>query len=164
MIGRSRRVSGWGFHGPWSKGRNVQDFPISPLLGTLLFVFGAALVRSHVLAWRKQKHDEELDDNDRKYYYRRYRRRVQTSGMIAVLGVIIPLELLIPRDKPLVFTAYCVVILIMAMWIVVLGIGDFIATRAHIQAALARVRGKRLSLEKQLSELKSHGRNGHHDT
>jgi hypothetical protein len=136
---------------------------IAPIFGAALFVFGIALLIGHVVAWRRQKHDPTLNEGELRHYRSRFRRRMQTSGTIALIGFLIPLEAMIPKANPILFTLYCALVLMLAMWIILLGIADYIATRAHIRASLSRLGGARLALEKRLAEMRSRGSNGHFD-
>ena len=121
------------------------------------------MLRSHVLAWRRQKNDSTLDDFDRQHYYRRYRRRMQTSGCILLLGFLIPLG-----DLPVLWqrgllasTIYWSAVLLLTAWIIVVALGDLASTRAHSKVAMGRVRRKQRELEAQLAEIKNRRSNGH---
>ena len=65
-----------------------------------LVAIGISLMSSHVRSWRRQQNDPTLEEHDRDYYRRRYRRRMQISAMLAVLGVLIGLgDALLPFQK-----------------------------------------------------------------
>jgi hypothetical protein len=142
----------------------VQGILVSLAFGATLLILGVGLMLSHAASWRRQKLDPSLDETTREHYHARFRRRMLTSGIIAVLGCLIPLEGFIPAHRPVLFTIYCGMLLIFALWIFLLGIGDLMVTRAHTQAALSRIRGEQLALQKQLAELKGRRSNGHLDS
>ena len=140
----------------------MQGISVSLAFGAALLIVGIGLMYSHAVSWRQQKRDASLDDATRAHYRARFRRRMLTSGIIAILGCLIPLETFFPANQPLLFTTYCGALLIFAAWIFLLGVGDMMVTRAHTQAALSRIRGEQLALEKQLAELKGRRTNGRH--
>ncbi|MBM82998.1 MAG: hypothetical protein CMJ78_20745 [Planctomycetaceae bacterium] len=134
-------------------------------VGVILLVIGGGMMYSHTQSWRRHKNDGSLDDFDRKHYYKRYRRRMQTSGLITLLGILIPIG-----DAPFVWgqrdevlsSAYWLGVLILLMWIIVMALGDMTSSRLHGNVAMARIRQKQRELEAQVAELKRHEGNGRH--
>src|SRR5690554_5158092 len=101
------------------------------------------LLRAHYRTWQAQKQDSKLDDLDRRHYYARYRRRMQTSGMLALLGLLLPIgDAFIPADAPGVFGIYWIAVLLLTFWVVLLGLGDMVSTTAYSKASMARIRRK----------------------
>ena len=141
----------------------MKDWLVAPCVGGILIVVGAVLMRSHAKVWRLQKNDSQLEFDDRSHYYARYRRRMQTSGMIALLGFLIPLGdvLFHPKVAPLWVILYWIAVLLLAGWVIVMGLGDWASTVAHTRASLARIRQKQRELEQQLSQIRRRGSNGH---
>lgn len=136
---------------------------IAPAVGLVLLLVGLGLMRSHVRTWESQKEDASLDEADRRHYHRRYRRRLQTSGLIVLLGVLLPAgDLLIPANRPGLFATYWFCVLLLAGWVIVMGLGDLASTGAHARASLARVRQKQRELERALEEYRSRQSNGRH--
>lgn len=131
-----------------------NNWLIAAVVGAALLIIGLAMLRSHQTTWRLQKADPELDGDDRAHYYRRYRRRMQTSGAIAALGILIPLgDALVWQLGPRASTFYWVAILGLVMWIIILALGDLTSTTSHSRVALARVHRKQRELEAQAAEL-----------
>ncbi len=136
---------------------------ISACVGATLCLVGLIMMRAHVRSWRIQKRDTTLDDFDRQHYQARFRRRLQTSGMIALVGVLIACG-----DSPLIpwqnfqraFAIYWLVVLMLTLWIALLAIGDLSSNRAYSRVALARVRQKQRDLEAQVAQIKRRGSNG----
>jgi hypothetical protein len=143
----------------------VDDWRLVATISGVLIVTGLSLIRAHLRTWDRQKNDSSLDHLDRTHYYSRYRRRMQTSAIIALLGLLIPLGVAVTpwlqQAAPRLFAVYWGTVLLMAGWVVVLGLGDMLATRVHSRIAMARVRQKQLELEKQISEIKQRRSNGH---
>src|SRR5690606_13613573 len=94
-------------------------------------------------------------------YQSRFRRRMQTSGMLIILGVLIPLwDWLL--DQKFVMPATIVGFLVFGgvAWVIVMALGDMLSTRNHSRIALSKVRQKQRDLERQVSELRSQEKNG----
>jgi hypothetical protein len=140
----------------------VNDWRIAALVGGLLIAGGGALMLSHVRAWKLDRNDPALDELDRQHYQARFRRRMQTSGLITLLGVLIPLgdSPVIWKLGPLWSTLFWIGVLLMALWIILLALGDFTATQAHSQVAMTRVRRKQRELEAEADRLRNKNMNG----
>ena len=55
-------------------------------------IVGLALMRWHFVSWRELQDGEALSELDRKHYGTQYRRRMQTSAMVALVGLIVALS------------------------------------------------------------------------
>jgi hypothetical protein len=64
------------------------------------------------------------------------------------------------RLKPALFGVYWLAVLLMTLWVMLLGVGDYFATRTHGHVALARLRIKQKELEREIAEIKHRGSNG----
>ena len=131
-------------------------------MGLALFALGLGLMRWHAVAWRGQREDEQLGEGEQIRYRRRYRRRMQTSGMLALLGLMIAIgDALVPWQRfPNLFAAWIAVMLMLVAWIILLALGDLASTAAHTRHDLARVRQEQRALELRLEELKNRRSNG----
>jgi hypothetical protein len=132
-------------------------------VGIGVFAIGVAFLIAHVRSWRLQRHDPALSQADLERYYRRYRRRMQTSGMIAALGVLLAVgdQLPILQRRPLLAGLYWTAVLALVGWVTLLGMADLLATRAHSRIALSEVRQKQRELENQIEEIRRSRANGH---
>lgn len=141
----------------------IDDWQYSAAAGLCLVVFGGWLIRSHVVSWRDYRDDESLDDIDRQHYANQYRRRMQASGAIVFLGIMIPLtdSPWMLRLGPFGWSLCVITILIVTFWIFVLAMGDMTATRVHSQVATKRLQRQQRELEDQLARIKKRGSNGH---
>ena len=144
----------------------MPDWLPMTITGASLLVLGVLMMRSHTRTWRYRQSDESLDEGESQYFKSQYRRRMQTSAIIALLGVMlfvgdVVLPLFLERKNlAAVFGVYWLVVLLLTLWIFVLAWGDVAAIRVHSQTALARNRRKQQELEKQIVELKRRRSNG----
>ncbi len=145
----------------------MERWVTSVVVGVVLVLIGAVMMRSHRLVWSRQKNNPSLDDEDRQHYYARFRRRTQTSRLIAIIGLLLPLGgALLPmigimQQNPMLLTVYWTVVLVLTLWVIVLALSDLMSVGAHSRAALARVRLKQRDLEQEAARIKSRGSNGH---
>jgi hypothetical protein len=147
----------------------VEGWTVYVLVGGTLIATGLLMMRGHVQAWRTEKNDPTIEDEHRTFFYKRYCRRMQTSALIAVIGALIPFGILVLRPGLLadadvqarVFTVFWGGVLLLALWVILLGVGDFLATSAYSRAALARIRLKQRELEQQIAEIRRRQANGH---
>ncbi len=141
----------------------MNETLIAVLAGAALVVLGISMVVGHRRAWDGQKNDPELTEFDRVHFYRRFRRRMQTSAMLVVLGLLLAVGgTLIPWQNFGAATqlAYWIGVLLLTFWVILLALGDMIATRVHSRISLSQVRQKQRALEQELARLKSRGSNG----
>ena len=139
-----------------------DDWYISASVGVAIVIAGVLLLRSHYRSWQQQQADPELDDRERRHLRRRFRRRVQASGLLTLVGVMIALWGVesIFRNAPGLFSVSVFVVIGLTMWVALLAMGDLAATRAHSQVDLSRLEHMQRELEQELAALKSRRSNG----
>ena len=129
-------------------------------LGSSLIILACCMMWSHNNAWRRQQQDLDEDDTDRAYYFGRYRRRMQTSGFLAIVGFLIGVgDIAIWRFGPFASAIFWLMIIVFAGWIGLLALGDLTAVRTHSQIEMAKHEAQRRVLERELQELRK-GSNG----
>jgi hypothetical protein len=125
----------------------------SVAVGALLVAFGLLWMWSHVKTWRVEQTDESLGEFDRVHFANRFRRRMQTSGMVVLIGILIPVgDIFIWKWGPWASTGYWLAILFLAMWVGIQALGDFTAVQSYSRAAMASVNSKRQQAEAELAE------------
>ncbi|MBX3411675.1 MAG: hypothetical protein KF708_03065 [Pirellulales bacterium] len=115
----------------------AADHLLALVAALTLVSVSIALVAWHVRSWRLIR--AELPRGaERDYRWRQFRRRMQASSLVGVLGVAIYLGYLIPyQTMPRFFLAFwlmviaCVLWLSALAWIDVLATRTFFATRRH---------------------------------
>jgi len=76
---------------------------------------------------------EELDTDELDYRRRQFRRRMQTSAMLGVLAVTLPVvDWLTARSESIPLHLICwSVVLLLVVWIGLLALADLVATKYH---------------------------------
>lgn len=135
------------------------DF-ISLIAGLGLMAIGLALLWSHRRVWRTQQQEFIDDPRELRHLQARFRRRTQTSGLIALVGVLIPVADLpvVWQQGPLLATLLWGAIGLICVWIGVLAVGDLMTTKAHSTATLARLEAHKDKLMEQLERLRPEAR------
>ena len=123
------------------------------------FFVGAPLVLAGVglIFWQRRVDARAVaeDDVERRFLANRSRRRTQVAILIAIVGgLMIACGLFDPKDHLKLWWAMVMLILIFAMWIAVLALGDMMATRAVVGRKLGEVSVQRAVLEEELRRLK----------
>lgn len=135
-------------------------------VGLLLAGFGSALISQHIVTWRRHQDDPDLAPPDIDFFRRQFRRRVQTSGMLVLLGLMLPIGdgLLIWGREPRISAAYWLCVLFITLWVMALAAGDWLVTRIHCRgttAAIEHLNRKKQELEEEVSRLRAQRQNGH---
>ena len=134
----------------------MGDWTASFIFGAILAAGGAAGIVWHVRAWRGHRCDERLGSDEIRYYRRQFFRRIQATGLIFVIGVLLPVG-----AAPMSMTASAfvwIVILALALWVLMLGFGDLLSTRVHTRDALTRLRAikqEQQNLEREVERLRA---------
>lgn len=135
---------------------NVTEIVPEISVGVTVLGIGIGMMSSHARSWRHQQNVPNLSDDERRYYFRRYRRRMQISGMLALDGILIALGgilFLIP-PRPLVLSLYWLGVLLLTGWVILLAMGDYWSTAARGRIELARVQQKKRELARDIVEFK----------
>jgi ABC-type transport system involved in cytochrome bd biosynthesis fused ATPase/permease subunit len=136
----------------------MEPWLVAPLAGGCTVAFGLFLLRTHVNSWNQQQADESLDDHERAFFERRYRRRMQTSAVLIGIGAMLSVADQLPLGKPLWLTVYLALLLLSTLWIAFQALSDMAQTKFHSRANLARIRRKQRELQEELSGLRDQNR------
>lgn len=133
----------------------------SVVLGAILVCLGLIWMRSHLVAWRNQRADEKADDFDRAHHAGRFQRRMQTSGMVVLIGILIPIgDVFVWNWGPVVASVFWLGVLFLALWVGVQALGDFTSVQSYSRAAMSRVNTQRQQAEAELAEYRRRKANG----
>ncbi|WP_437200747.1 hypothetical protein [Planctomicrobium sp. SH664] len=119
-------------------------------------LFGSALILGAVgllvAQYRgRQRISEVVDSRERTYLQRRSSRRSQIAGMILLIGVMIMAgDSLMTnwRKAPMTFGVFWLTVILLALWVGLLAMGDLLATRSFMRRELSQLERRQLELEK----------------
>ncbi|HVW03148.1 MAG TPA: hypothetical protein VHB77_22495 [Planctomycetaceae bacterium] len=136
----------------------MLDFVMPLVVGGVVALIGAAMLCAHAVAWRRHRDDSQLEPAEREHYRRQYSRRVQTSTLVCIIGVLLCFahEKMgwehLGKSSVLAYGAYILVLLMLTLWTVLLALGDFASSRLHHAGAAAKLLRERQELERLLEE------------
>ncbi|MDC0273230.1 hypothetical protein OAK91_00685 [Planctomycetaceae bacterium] len=140
----------------------TQIVQLLPMI--LLSGLGLLMMRSHHRAWGTES-EAEVEPFAQKHFSKRYRRRMQASGMLVLLGVLITGGQFIDGEAhPLVFSIYWVVVLLLTFWLILLAMGDALSIAAYSKVAQGELEQQKRSIEAEFQRLKAQQGNGHAQT
>ena len=142
----------------------TRSFYFTLTVGPALMIVGPLMMWAHVKTWRRQQLDTSPGSQQRRHLFVRYRRRMQTSAMIALLGLGLAAgDLLIWGHGPIVTLVYWLAFTGVALWVLLLGIGDLASVRVDtrgLRDELKRLDQKKLELEGEFGRLNRPRSNG----
>jgi UDP-N-acetylmuramyl pentapeptide phosphotransferase/UDP-N-acetylglucosamine-1-phosphate transferase len=106
-------------------------FPVI-FVSAVMFVAAIVMIVSHIRTWqeaRKAEHGPE----ERDYRWRQFRRRMQTSAMLGLLGVAILVGYILTLwlNSPMFTGIYWFAIILVILWTCLLALADIWATKYH---------------------------------
>ena len=123
------------------------------LFSLCLLAMAAGWIAWHIRVWRVTRRTER-DESERLFQWRRFRRRVQASGMLALAAVAIGLgQWIEPKAHPTFFLGYWMCVLVSVLWLGALALADAVATRLHAQKRLGRLAAEQAGLEAELNRI-----------
>ena len=131
----------------------MSDDAVMMIVGGGLVVLGGVMIAAHRRTWRREREDATHDSFEQTYLRRRFRRRVQTSLLLVVLGLLVALHPVVipnPKDVPRLFAGWWIAALAVAGWVILMAIADIVSTRAHSHVSLARLNVRQRQLRQQL--------------
>jgi len=118
------------------------------IISLALLGIAGLLIDSHSRTWRDARDSATLPDRDKNFARSMYRRRMQASSMIGVMGAAIGIWPIVEAEgRPWALALYTAILLAACAWILLLAILDVWATRRHYQ----RVRMEQLAKQLQLT-------------
>lgn len=118
---------------------------------TVLVAVSLWLIWAHWERSAAVEADESLENRQRDHLRRRYRRRIQTSTMLGVVGVAILGGRLFPPDQSgLAFIIYWFCVALLVLWMALLAMADIVSTRLYFGRLRRDVEIQRTALEAQL--------------
>ena len=132
---------------------------ISVIVATVLILFGAGQIFLHIRTWREARR-VDMDTKERDYRWRQFRRRIQTSAMLVLLGVALPVGQWI-AGPPWVILTYWGAVVLLVLWLALLALADMIATKYYFGRVRQHYMLEEVKLQAELRRLQGVQRNGH---
>ena len=121
----------------------------------LLVTASLWMMKMHIQAWRAARADESREPHELNYRRRQYRRRMQTSGILGLLGIaILAGHFVKPPMATVVVAVYWATVLLMVAWMLVLACFDAISTQLHLGRMQRRNESQQALLEAKLRRAK----------
>lgn len=127
------------------------------LIALLLLLAAGVMMFIHVRTWHTVR-QQDSSSNEVNYYRRQFRRRMQSSAMLGLLGVALFIGQLITR--PILEIAFWGVTLILVVWLGLLAGVDIIATRYHFGRLRRNYLIEQVKLQAELRRIQNLRRNG----
>ncbi len=133
-----------------------MDQWLSVVFAVFLAACAAGLMSWHVRSWRAQR-ASALEPKELDYRRRQFRRRMQTSALLALIAVALPVGVWVMRIQPGAGIIYWCAVLLLVAWVGILAGIDIWATKyfygklrdtyrieqARLQAELRRIQAAR---------------------
>ena len=128
------------------------------MVGAILFLVGVGQMMLHLRTWRRACR-QDLEAKEHEYRRRQFRRRIQSSGMLAALGVAILVGQRV-AGPPWAFLAYWGGVLLLVIWMMLLAVADIIATKYYYGGMRHHYMIEEVKLQAELRRLQDARRNG----
>jgi hypothetical protein len=144
-------------------GDRRPDWVPAAAVGAGLVLLGSWFISLHVRTYRRQRTGESEDAAESAYYRRQFRRRMQASGLILVIGLLLPIGDSVIRwpagyGGMIAWALYWLFVLGLTGWVMLLAVGDLAATRTHAQTAFNRLQQKQRALQAEADRLRGSAR------
>ncbi len=128
---------------------------LTAFVSLALLLISAALVITHIRAWRAADHGG-LGAAEREFHERRYRRRLQSSLMLGVIGLLVLGDLWLDTifQDAWARLLYWSGVGLLLLWLLLLAASDWLASRQHYRGQLDRLQADRDVLRAELERLR----------
>jgi hypothetical protein len=139
----------------------MREFLSLALVPLLLLAGAAALIAAHLRAWRAAQR-RELDSADLEFRRRQFRRRMQTSAVLALLALaLLAGQWLVPWiNSKLYAIIYWSAVLAVLGWVGLMAVVDLVATHYHYTRLRqhCQVEQAKLKVQLQRAQVSGNGR------
>lgn len=119
-----------------------------------IILLAAVMMISHWRTWQANRW-QSADEAEQVYQRRRFRRRMQTSALLALVGVaLIAGQKISPRLWPTTYVLFWCGVMLMLFWVVLLAGADVAATRVHVGRLHRQRAAERSRLQAELLRMK----------
>jgi hypothetical protein len=122
------------------------------LFALLLLAIAAALIVWHLKSWRIAQR-LPAESPERAFAWRQFRRRMQTSGILAILALAIFAGQFV--RSPAWLGPYWLGVLLLVMWVLLLALLDIFAIHKHYSPIRAEHRNQLAALEARMRQFEA---------
>lgn len=135
-----------------------EVFP-SLILGVVLLASAVGLMVWHVQVWRRVQ-NRELEKAEQDYRRIQFRRRMQTTAILGLIAVALPIGVLVMRPWPKIGVFFWGGVLLLVVWVTLLAMADVVATAHHYGRLRQKVVLEEVKLQAELYRVQGLRRNG----
>lgn len=108
---------------------------------------GGVLLATHISSWQRAQR-AQLDPTELNFRWRQFRRRVQATSLIVLLGILLGTGQLIDgATRPRLFVGFWLSVLLLTLWVLLLAAGDALATYGFASRMRQRQQAEKLRLQ-----------------
>ncbi|HUG68823.1 MAG TPA: hypothetical protein VMM76_13835 [Pirellulaceae bacterium] len=111
----------------------------------------------HLRAWRAYQ-GEGLDEHAFDFRRRQFRRRMQASAMIGVVGILVLVSLAV--TEPVMTAILWLVVLALVLWMLLLALADMVTSYFYYNQIRARHMAEHATLQAQVDRIRRREGNG----
>lgn len=140
-----------------------MDFWLLLAFAVLMLLASAALMVSHARTWRRVRdRPAPQDAKETQYRWRQFRRRMQTTAMLAIAAVALLVGHWIDPERvsPLVFLLYWAGVILLVLWVALLAVADMISTKSYFGRVQQSQLVEKAKLQAELRKIQSSRGNG----
>lgn len=140
----------------------VMEVPVAAwVVSAVLLIASMTWMARHIQLWNRAR-ETVLDERELDFRRRQFGRRMQTSGLMAVLAVAMFAGCWITRP-PLLVLFYWLVVVGLTAWLMLLAAADMLATRIHFARMEDECKVAQSRLRSQLRQIRGQGDSGDSD-
>lgn len=133
-----------------------MEIPVAAwVLSAVLLIASVAWMVRHIQLWNRVR-DTVLDARELDFRRRQFVRRMQTSGLMAVLAVAMFAGCWLTRP-PLLVLFYWMMVVGLTVWLMLLAAADMLATRIHFARMEDECKVAESRLRSQLRQIRGDG-------
>lgn len=138
-----------------------MDLWSTALFSVLLLAAAAGLMVSHTRTWRAAQADP-VEPKELRYRQNQFRRRMQTSAMLGVLGAAIFIGYVLTPwiGSKLFAMIYWGAVLLLVLWMALLAVADMVATKFHFTRLKTDYMVEQAKLRAEMRKIQSVEGNG----
>lgn len=133
----------------------------SALMCGLLLAASAILMQSHLRTWRSHQREAPAEPRELDYHRRQFRRRMQSSAMLGLLGIAVLVGHFIRPPLPvLVVVIFWACVILLIVWLMLLAVADVVSTRMHFGQLRRHFQSEQTNLHAQIGRITKTRGNG----